>query len=157
MENAQTGLPSWAAALAEQLHASFAAQMSRIRAEQEGVPRERTCRPCRESAVAGPTERDRGPAGARATAGSWRRAAHDGRGCRAIDGASGLGRSVNMSVPPGVTGVRAPSPTGVSGIPAAIRGLSRSGVEQPMTDGAAGQSMEQTGSVDRSTCRCLRG
>ena len=30
MENAQTGLPSWAAALAEQLHASFAAQMSRI-------------------------------------------------------------------------------------------------------------------------------
>ena len=42
MENAQTGLPSWAAALAEQLHASFAAQMSRIRAEHEGVPRERT-------------------------------------------------------------------------------------------------------------------
>ena len=41
MENAQTGLPSWAAALAEQLHASFAAQMSRIRAEHEGVPRER--------------------------------------------------------------------------------------------------------------------
>ena len=31
------------------------------------------------------------------------------------------------------------------------------GVEQPMKDGAAGQSMEQAGSVDRSTCRCLRG
>ena len=101
----------------EQLHASFAAQMSRMRAEQEGVPRERTCRPCRESAVAGPTERDRGPAGARATAGSWSRAAHDGRGCRAIDGASGLSRSVNMSVPPGVTGVRAPSPTGYRAFP----------------------------------------
>ena len=38
MENDQTGLPSWAAALTAQLHASFAAQLTQMREEQDTWP-----------------------------------------------------------------------------------------------------------------------